>query len=169
MTRRTVITWGDPRLKATNQAVGAWTPEMDALVGDMWETTLAEEGLGLAAPQIGLNLQLAVVDLSCGQDPSQRIILINPEIIEREGSQVGQEGCLSVPGIHENLERPKKVKVRSRRPDGSTFEIEGEDLLARALCHEIDHLNGKLFVEYYGPVKRNLIQRKYRKLNAEHE
>lgn len=158
-----VVTWGDPRLKKDSEDVGAWTPELDQLVADMFETALAEEGVGLAAPQIGINLNLAVIDCSCGEDPAQKIVLINPEIVREEGQQVGPEGCLSIPGIREVLERPMKVWVKNRRPDGSWEEITGEELLARAFCHEIDHLRGRLFVEYFGPVKRQVIQRKYQK------
>ena len=161
-----VVTWGDPRLKKDSEDVGAWTPELDQLVADMFETALAEEGVGLAAPQIGINLNLAVIDCSCGEDPSQKIVLINPEIVREEGLQVGTEGCLSIPGIHEVLERPQKVWVKNRNRDGAWEEIAGEDLLARAFCHEIDHLRGRLFVEYFGPVKRQVIQRKYQKRYA---
>jgi peptide deformylase len=146
--------------------VGAWTPELEQFVADMFETTYAEEGLGLAAPQVGENLNIAVIDTSCGADPAARIVLINPEIVREEGSQVGEEGCLSIPGIHEVLERPKKVWVKTRTREGDWIEMEGEDLLARAFCHEIDHLRGKLFVEYFGPVKRGIIQRKYAKKKA---
>lgn len=160
-----VLTWGDPRLKRNSEDVGAWTPELDQLVSDMFETAIAEEGVGLAAPQIGFNINLAVIDVSAGEDPARKIVLINPEIIREEGIQRGPEGCLSIPGIHEVLERPKKVWLRNRRPDGTWTEQEGEDLLARAFCHEIDHLRGRLFVEYFGPVKRQVIQRKYQKLH----
>lgn len=163
MAVREVVTWGDPRLKKDSEDVGSWTPELDQLVADMFETALAEEGVGLAAPQIGINLNLAVIDCSCGEDPSQKIVLINPEIVREEGVQVGPEGCLSIPGIREVLERPMKVWVKNRKPDGSWEEITGEELLARAFCHEIDHLRGRLFVEYFGPVKRQVIQRKYQK------
>lgn len=163
MAVREVITWGDPRLKKNSEDVGLWTPELDQLVADMYETALAEEGVGLAAPQVGINLNLAVIDCSCGEDPAQRILLLNPEIIAEEGSQKGPEGCLSIPGITEVLERPKKVTIRNHRPDGSTYELVGEDLLARAFCHEIDHLRGRLFVEYFGPVKKQVLQRKYNK------
>lgn len=167
MALRSVITWGDPRLKTNSADVGEWSPELEQLVEDLFETTLAEEGLGIAAPQVGVNLNIAVIDASCGQDPAQKIVLINPEIVRAEGSQVGQEGCLSIPGVHEVLERPKQVWVKNRRRDGSWEEREGEDLLARAFCHEIDHLRGKLFVEYFGPVKRGIIQRKYLKQKKE--
>ena len=158
-----VLTWGDPRLKKNSEDVSDWTPELEQLVADMFETALDEEGVGLAAPQIGRNINLAVIDCSCGEDPAQQIVLINPEIIHEEGSQVGPEGCLSIPGIREVLERPQKVTLRNRTKDGSWQELTGEDLLARAFCHEIDHLRGRLFVEYFGPVKRQILQKKYQK------
>ena len=163
MAVREVITWGDPRLKKNSEDVSDWTPELEQLVADMFETALDEEGVGLAAPQIGRNINLAVIDCSCGEDPAQQIVLINPEIIHEEGSQVGPEGCLSIPGIREVLERPQKVTLRNRTKDGSWQELTGEDLLARAFCHEIDHLRGRLFVEYFGPVKRQILQKKYQK------
>lgn len=163
MAVRPVITWGDPRLKTNSSDVGEWTPELEAFVQDLFDTAIAEEGVGLAAPQVGENLNIAVIDVSCGQDPSQKILLINPEVIRTEGTQTGSEGCLSIPGISEVLERPKKVWVKNRKPDGSWEELEGEDLLARAFCHEIDHLRGRLFVEYFGPVKRQIVQRRYQK------
>jgi len=166
MAVRPILTWGDPRLKINSNDIGTWSPELDALVQDLFDTTYAEEGLGIAAPQIGVNLNLAVVDISCGADPAARIVLINPEVVRGEGSQVGPEGCLSIPGIHEVLERPKQVWVRNRTPEGDWVELEAEDLLARAFCHEIDHLRGRLFVEYFGPVKRQIIQRKYSKMKA---
>ena len=156
MAVRKVITWGDPRLKINSSDVGEWTPELETLVADLFETAIAEEG-------VGINLNLAVIDTSCGEDPAARIVLINPQVTRQEGSQVGTEGCLSVPGIHEVLERPKQVWVRNRKPDGSWIELQGEDLLARAFCHEIDHLRGRLFVEYFGPVKRQILQRRYSK------
>lgn len=163
MSVRPVLTWGDPRLKKNSEDVGAWTPELERLVEDMFETALAEEGVGLAAPQIGVNLNLAVIDCSSGEDPTQRLVLINPDIVKEEGLQVGPEGCLSIPGIREVLERPQRVTVRNRAKDGSWHEVVGEDLMARALCHEIDHLRGRLFVEYFGPVKRQVLQRRYQK------
>ena len=158
-----VLTWGDPRLKKDSEDIGAWTPELEQLVADLFETALDEEGVGLAAPQVGVNLNLAVIDCSCGEDPEQKLVLINPEITKEEGSQVGPEGCLSIPGIREELERPQKVTLRTRTREGSWRELSGEDLLARAFCHEIDHLRGRLFVEYFGPVKRQFLQKKYLK------
>lgn len=163
MAIRQVIHWGDPRLKIESSDVGAWTPELETLIQDLFETALHEEGVGIAAPQIGININLAVVDCSCGEDPKQKIILINPRIIHESGIQKGPEGCLSIPGVHEVLERPQRVIIHNRLRDGSHEERVGEDLLARAFCHEIDHLRGRLFVEYFGPVKRGLIKRKYKK------
>ncbi|BDU78268.1 peptide deformylase [Mesoterricola sediminis] len=166
MAVRNVLTWGDPRLKQNSEDVGDWTPELETLVQDLFDTSYAEEGVGIAAPQVGVNLNIAVIDTSCGQDPAARIVLINPEVLRGEGTQRGPEGCLSIPGIHEILERPRKVWVKTRTREGAWEELEGEDLLARAFCHEIDHLRGRLFVEYFGPVKRQIIQRKYSKSRA---
>jgi len=163
MALRQVITWGDPRLKDKNQDVGDWTPELEQLAEDMFETLAAQEGAGLAAPQLGINIRLATVDISGGADPTKKIILINPEILREEGEQIGEEGCLSIPGVQEVLKRPMKVWVRNRKPNGEWEELEGEEFLARALCHEIDHLMGRLFVEYLGPVKRSIVQRRYQK------
>jgi peptide deformylase len=159
MTVRQVLTWGDPRLKSKNADVGDWTPDLDRLVEDMFETTAAHEGAGLAAPQLGININLAVIDVGDGK----RMVLINPEIAREEGEQDGSEGCLSIPGVTELVKRPMKVWVRNRKPGGSWEEVEGEGTAARALCHEIDHLRGRLFVEYLGPVRRGLIQKKYQK------
>lgn len=167
MAVRPVITWGDPRLKINSSDVGEWTPELEQLVQDLFETGIEEDGVGIAAPQVGVNLNIAVIDPSSGADPAQKHVLINPEVVRTEGSQVGQEGCLSIPGIHEVLERPRKVWVKNRRRDGSWEELVGEDLLARAFCHEIDHLRGKLFVDYFGPVKRQILQRRFNKQRAE--
>mgnify|MGYP002631723509 FL=1 len=161
MSVREVIHWGDPRLKIKSADVGPWTPELEQLAQDLFDTALVEDGVGIAAPQIGINLNLAVIDCSCGEDPDSKMILINPTIVKEEGKQVGPEGCLSIPGIHEVLERPQRVTIRNRRKDGSWYELVGEDLLARAFCHEIDHLRGRLFVEYFGPIKKKLIQRKF--------
>ncbi|MDR0498144.1 MAG: peptide deformylase [Holophagales bacterium] len=163
MAVRQVITWGDPRLKNKNRDVEDWTPELDQLVADMFETTASQEGAGLAAPQVGINIRLAVVDVSSGADPAQKVVLINPEIIREEGEQIGEEGCLSIPGFTEVLKRPMKVWIKNRKPNGDWEELEAEELRARAFCHEIDHLHGRLFVEHLGPVKRNIIQRKYQK------
>jgi len=163
MAVRQVLTWGDPRLKSKNADIGDWTPELDRLVSDMFETTVAQEGAGLAAPQVGVNINLAVIDVGDGK----KIVLVNPEITREEGEQEGNEGCLSIPGITELIKRPMKVWVKNRRPNGEWEEIEGEGVTARAFCHEIDHLRGRLFVEYLGPVKRGIVKKKYHKLRGE--
>lgn len=142
------------------------TPELETLVEDMFETMYASHGIGLAAPQIDIGKQLTVIDVSGaeeGQEP-ERIVLINPEVIAREGKQTGEEGCLSIPGFREPVSRAKKATVRARNVQGETFEITGEDLLARCFLHEIDHLNGVLFINHLSSLKRDLIKRKIKKL-----
>ena len=134
------------------------------LVADMFESMYAAKGVGLAAPQIGLSKRIAVIDLSVAEDPQQMLVLINPEIIRREGTQMGEEGCLSIPGFREQLRRAKAVTVRAQNVKGEFFEKTGEDLLARAFAHEIDHLNGRLYITHVSALKRDLIRRKVRKL-----
>jgi peptide deformylase len=140
------------------------TPELHKLIEDMFESMYAAKGVGLAAPQIGISRRIAVIDPSVGEDPSQRVVLINPEVIRNEGKQVTEEGCLSVPGFREPVRRAARVTVRARNVKGETFEMSGEDLLARALEHETDHLNGKLYISRLSALKRDLIRRKIRKL-----
>ena len=143
------------------------TPELHALIADMFETMHASHGIGIAAPQIDLSLRITVIDISGADDdedaPPAPIVLINPEIIKKEGKQTGEEGCLSIPGFREPVSRAKKVIVRARNAKGESFEIEGTDLLARAFQHEIDHLNGILFLNHLSALKRDLIKRKIRK------
>lgn len=149
------------------------TPALQQLVDDMFETMYASHGIGLAAPQIDLNMRITVVDISAasndeaddeGEKAEDRIVLINPEIISKEGRQSGEEGCLSIPGFREPVSRAKKAVVRARDVQGDTFEIEAEELLARVFQHEIDHLNGVLFINHLSSLKRDLIKRKIRKL-----
>ncbi len=142
------------------------TPELHQLVADMFETMYASRGLGLAAPQIDVHKRLTVIDTSGGEadvEPN-KVILINPEIIHKEGKQTGEEGCLSIPGFREDVKRHKRVKVRARNAKGEVIEVEGEDLMARAMQHEIDHLNGILFLQHLSPLKREVIKRKIKKL-----
>jgi len=142
------------------------TPELHRLVEDMFETMYASHGIGLAAPQIDVAKRLTVIDVAGaeeGQAP-ERIVLINPEVIARQGKQTGEEGCLSIPGFREPVSRAKKTTIRARTVTGETFDIDGEDLLARAFLHEIDHLNGILFINHLSTLKRDLIKRKIRKL-----
>lgn len=140
------------------------TAELHQLIEDMFESMYAARGVGLAAPQIGVGKRLAVIDVSTGEDPSQRIVLINPEVVNREGVQTGEEGCLSIPTFREPVARANKVTVRARDAKGVEFEMTGEELLARALQHETDHLNGTLYISHISPLKRDLIRRKIRKL-----
>jgi peptide deformylase len=142
------------------------TPDLHQLVEDMFETMYASHGIGLAAPQIDVGKRLTVIDIAGaeeGQEP-ERIVLINPEVIIKEGKQTGEEGCLSIPGFREPVSRAKKAVVRARDVQGESFEIAGEDLLARAFLHEIDHLNGILFINHLSALKRDLIKRKIKKL-----
>ena len=160
-----IVKYGQPVLEHPGVEISAFdTPELNQLIDDMWESMYAAKGVGLAAPQIGIAKKLAVIDITCGEDAAQKIVLINPEIVSREGSQRGEEGCLSLPTFRENVTRPKVVTVRARDAKGNQFEMKGEDLLARAFLHETDHLNGKLYISYVSPLKRDLIRRKVRKL-----
>jgi peptide deformylase len=140
------------------------TPELHKLIEDMFESMYAAKGVGLAAPQIGIGKRIAVIDVSAGENPGDKLVLINPEIIGREGSQTGEEGCLSIPGFREQVTRAQRVTVRAQDAKGQTFEATGEDLLARAFLHETDHLNGRLYISHVSPLKRDLIRRKVRKL-----
>jgi peptide deformylase len=125
--------------------------------------------VGLAAPQIGVGKRIAVIDVSTGEDPAQKIVLINPEVVDRQGSQTSEEGCLSLPSFREPVTRANKVTVRARDSKGKEFEMSGEDLLARAFLHETDHLNGTLYISHISPLKRDLIRRKIRKLQKANE
>jgi len=160
-----IVKYGDPVLETQAATVTEFdTPELQKLLDDMFESMYAAKGVGLAAPQIGIGRRIAVVDLSVGEDPEKRIVLINPEVIEKEGSQVSEEGCLSLPGFREQVMRPFKVTVRAQDAKGKTFEHTGEELLARAFAHEIDHLNGRLYINHVSALKRDLMRRKIRKL-----
>jgi peptide deformylase len=159
-----VVKYGDPVLERKTDPVTEFNAELAQLANDMFETMYAARGVGLAAPQVGLSRRLTVIDCSAGEDPAQRLVLVNPEILEKDGVQVGEEGCLSIPGFREDVTRARRARVRAQNLHGETFELEGEDMLARALQHEIDHLDGILFLQHLSPLKRDLIRRKIRKL-----
>ena len=160
-----IVKYGQTVLEENAAAITEFdTPELHQLVEDMFQSMYAARGVGLAAPQIGIGKKLAVIDISTGEDPAQKIVLINPEIVAREGSQTGEEGCLSIPTFREPVTRAQKVTVRARDAKGVEFELTGEDLLARAFQHETDHLNGRLYISYISPLKRDLIRRRIRKL-----
>lgn len=140
------------------------TPELHKLLADMFESMYAAKGVGLAAPQIGISKRIAVIDISVGDDAEQKIVMINPEIIFKEGAELNEEGCLSLPGFREDVIRATKCTVRAQDAMGKRFEQTGEGLLARAMQHETDHLNGKLYISHLSALKRDLIRRKVRKL-----
>ncbi len=160
-----IVKYGDPVLERKAEAVVAFdTPELRKLVDDMFESMYAARGVGLAAPQIGISQRISVIDISAGEDTTNKLVLINPEITSREGAQTGEEGCLSLPGFREQVTRAQKVKVRAQDVSGAFHDFEGDDLLARAFQHEIDHLNGLLYIAHVSALKRDLIRRKVRKL-----
>jgi peptide deformylase len=160
-----IVKLGDPVLEQKTESVREFdTPELQQLIEDMFESMYAAKGVGLAAPQIGISRRISVIDISVGEDPSQKVVLINPEIIRREGKQVTEEGCLSVPGFREPVRRSMKVTVRAQNAKGETLELTGEELLARAFEHETDHLNGRLYISHLSALKRDLLRRKVRKL-----
>jgi peptide deformylase len=160
-----IVKYGEPVLEAPAEPIANFdTPELHKLVEDMFESMYAARGVGLAAPQIGIGKRIAVIDTSNGENPDDKLVLINPEIVKVEGKQVTEEGCLSIPGFRENVTRGKRVTIRAQNPKGEPFEMTGEDLLARAFLHETDHLNGRLYITHISPLKRDLIRRKIRKM-----
>jgi peptide deformylase len=164
MAIRTILRYPDKRLRAKAQPVAVVTDEVRALCEDMAETMYAAPGVGLAAPQIGVSLKLFVIDVASGtEDPSELHYFINPEITHREGETVWEEGCLSFPGIHEEIERAEKVTVRATGLDGKVFELHAEGLLAIAVQHEYDHLDGTLMVDRVSLLKRRMIDRDMKK------
>jgi peptide deformylase len=159
-----IVKYGDPILEKPAATVKKFDEAFAELVEDMFASMYVAQGVGLAAPQIGLGVRLAVVDVTAGKNPEGKIVLANPEIIHAEGEAREEEGCLSIPGFRGYVLRPQFVTVRAQSAAGETFEIRGENLLARAFCHEIDHLNGILFLQHLSMLKRDLIRRKIKKL-----
>ena len=164
-----IIKYGAAVLERPTAPVEKFDEELAKLCADMFESTYAAQGVGLAAPQIGVGLCLAVIDVSVGKNPEAKLVLANPEIIYIEGEQREEEGCLSLPGFRGNVIRPQFVTVRAQDVAGKTYEMRSEGLLARAFCHEIDHLNGVLFIRHLSLLKRDLIKRKIRKLKKSGE
>jgi len=164
-----IVKYGDPVLEKPAATIKKFDAELEQLVEDMFASMYAAQGVGLAAPQIGKSIRLAVVDVTLGKNPEAKIVLVNPEIIHAEGEVREEEGCLSIPGFRGYVVRPQFVTVRAQNAKGETFEIRGENLLARAFCHEIDHLNGILFLTHLSMLKRDLIKRKIKKLRKEGE
>jgi peptide deformylase len=159
-----IVKFGNPVLEKPSEKVAVFDGELKMLVEDMFESMYAARGVGLAAPQIGIPLRIAVVDVTFKEDPSAQIVLINPEIIHKEGRHTQSEGCLSIPDFRENVNRAKVVTIRAQDLTGQVFEKTGDELLARAFQHETDHLNGKLYISHISALKRDLIKRRIRKL-----
>jgi peptide deformylase len=159
----------DPVLRVRCRRVETFDAGLRKLAANMVETMHAAPGVGLAAPQVGSDLRLAVVDISVGEDPAAVQILVNPEVVRREGLETDVEGCLSLPGINDKVDRPFAVTVRAQTPEGESFELEAEDYLARAICHEIDHLDGILFTDHLRGLRRERARRQLKKLAADQE
>jgi peptide deformylase len=159
-----IVKFGDPVLEKMGAPVTEFDDKLKKLVEDMFESMYAAQGVGLAAPQIGISLRLAVIDVTFKEDPSAKLVLANPQIIKVDGKQDGSEGCLSIPDFRENVARAKRVTVRAQDVNGNWYEKTGEDLLARAFLHETDHLDGKLYITHVSRLKRDLIKRRIKKL-----
>jgi peptide deformylase len=161
---RPILKYGESTLHGQAQPIDALTPDIDRLIEDMIETMYAAPGVGLAAPQVGVPLRLFVVDLSIGREANGLIVMVNPEIVEIDGVQLEEEGCLSIPGFNATVVRPARVVVKGLDREGNEHQREGTELLARAFQHEMDHLDGTLFVDRLRGIKRDLIVRRIRKL-----
>ena len=159
-----VVKYGNPVLEKPAEAVTVFDDALRKLVADMFESMYAAHGVGLAAPQIGISKRVAVIDVTFKEDPQAKLVLVNPEIVRTEGKQRSSEGCLSLPEFREEVTRPMRVTVRAQDAHGKHFETSGEELMARALLHETDHLNGKLYISHISALKRDLMKRKIRKL-----
>ncbi len=164
MTVRPILVFGDPRLEAPNLPVDDFGGELQALIQDLFETGWKAPGLGVAAPQIGVNLRLATIDLSVGRDPGVLIVLANPEIIHRQGRATLEEGCLSFPGLFTTIERPTALTVRAQDQHGGWRDIEADGLLAQAVCHEVDHLDGVLLPRHLRGMKKRFFMRRVEKM-----
>jgi peptide deformylase len=161
MTRLTILEYPDPRLRTVAQPVEKVDDALRTLIDDMFETMYASKGIGLAATQVNVHKRLLVADVSDEHD--QPLVFVNPELVEREEIGTSQEGCLSVPGIYEDVERAQRIRVRALGRDGKPFEMDTDGLLAVCVQHEIDHLDGKLFVDYLSELKRQRIRKKLEK------
>jgi len=159
-----IVKYGDPVLRNPTQPVGEIDAALQKLIDDMVDTMYAAPGVGLAANQVGVGKRLTVIDLTVGKKPGNLHILINPELVEMEGQITEEEGCLSIPDFVENVTRPERVKVRFTDRNGQQREMRGEGLMARALCHEIDHLNGNLYIDHVRGFKKDRILKKIQKL-----
>src|SRR6266446_10991218 len=159
-----ITKYGAAVLESPTATIQKFDDQLAKLCEDMFESMYVAQGVGLAATQIGLSKRLAVIDVSVGKNPEAKLVLANPEIIHVEGDQREEEGCLSIPGFRGSVLRPAYVTIRAQNVNGQEYEMRGEGLLARAFCHEIDHLNGILFIQHLSMMKRDLIKRRIRKL-----
>ncbi len=157
----------DPVLRVRCAQVEAFNDSLRRLVDDMIETMIAAPGVGLAAPQVGVEKSVAVVDTTVGEDAARLKILVNPEIVSRSGSEVDSEGCLSIPGLTEKVKRPLEILVRTQTLEGEAVEFQAEGFEARAMCHEIDHLNGILFIDHLRGLRRDRVRRQLKKLGRD--
>jgi peptide deformylase len=162
-----ILKYPEPVLSQPGEPVSEFDDNLRKLAADMFETTYDSKGIGLAAPQVGVSKRLTVIDLSVGKDPKDRLVLVNPEIVFREGKVYEEEGCLSFPDIREKVVRAAKVRIRAQNEYGKWFEMDGEDLLSRCMQHEIDHVDGMLFIFRMSALKRDLNLRKIRKMQRE--
>ena len=162
-----IVKYPEPVLSQPGEPVSEFNDELRKFVADLFETMYTAQGIGLAAPQVAVSRRITVIDLSMGKNPKDKLVLINPEVIEREGKQYEEEGCLSFPDIREKISRAAKVRIRAQDEHGKWFEMDGEELLSRAFQHEIDHLDGVLFLSRMSPLKRDLNLRKIRKMQRE--
>src|ERR1700760_1983064 len=164
-----IVKYPDPVLARKGAPVTDFGPELAQFIDEMWASMYAAHGIGLAAPQIGVSKRITVIDVSFKERPDDKLVLINPEIIEREGKQFEEEGCLSLPEIREKVQRAARVKVRAQDVNGEFFEAEGEELLARAIQHEIDQIHGVLFIDHLSRLKQDFVRRRIRKLQKNGE
>ncbi len=162
-----IVKYPEAVLEQPGEPVTEFDDELRRFVADLFETMYASQGIGLAAQQVGVAKRVTVIDLSLGKNPAEKLVLVNPEVIERAGKQYEEEGCLSFPEIREKVARAAKVRIRAQDENGKWFEMDGEELLARAFQHEIDHLDGILFIFRMSPLKRSLNLRKIRKMQSE--
>jgi len=162
-----IVKYPERVLELPGEPVTEFDDDLRKLVADMFETTYASQGIGLAAPQVGVSKRVTVIDLSMGKDPAKRLVLVNPEVTFTQGKQYEEEGCLSFPDIREKVVRAAKIRIRAQDEYGKWFEMDGEELLARAFQHEIDHLDGILFIFRMSALKRSLSLRKIRKMQKE--
>ena len=159
-----IVLYGDPVLETAAAPVTSFGDDLKKLVDEMFASMYEAHGVGLAAPQIGISKRVAVIDVTFKEDPASKLVLVNPEIVKTEGKQSGNEGCLSLPEFRETVARPKHVTVRAQDVHGKWHEHSGDDLLARAFMHELEHLDGKLYIRHISALKRDLMKRKIKKL-----